>query len=190
VPEPEPVDFGMQVLFSFDVPVEPAQNAPAVPKKKNKIINNSYRSGDKLKGDEYRFDTQLRVDPGYASSNLSHIYDVENNMVYKRVQDEVVFLMQSNDELKQMLDDDKPKKFNREKANRMFQIILQHFVNTPDTMKFANVIYIFDNVSNLSGLKYASLYDLLETEYKQMLLIELDKSHNILKRGGKTNKLF
>lgn len=180
--EPLNIDREVHVMFSFDVPEPPTV---AAPKKKNKIINNSYRSGENLKGDEYKFDSQLKVDASYMPSS-----DLENNMVYDRVQEEILLLMENNQELRDMIDDEKPKKFNREKANRMFKLILSHFVGKHDLMKFANVIYIFDNVSNLSGLKYASLYDLLDTEYKQMLLVELDKSHNILKSGSKINKLF
>lgn len=192
------VQIGIHVMFSFDV-VENAIQAIAKPaertqgvnhKKRNKIINNSYKSGDNLKGDEYRFGTELKVDVGYASANLGHIYDVENHMIFKKVQDEIMDLMDTNVELQEMLSDAKPKKFNREKVNRMFKIIYDHFQAKPAARQYMNLIYIFDNVSNLSGLKYASLYDLLDGEYKQRILVELDKHHNILKTSGKSNRLF
>ncbi len=195
-------DAGIHVTFSFDVAVPEIQvvrvrkivreeRTPGVnPKKRNKIINNTYKSGDKLKGDEYKFDNELKIDPGYASSNLGHIYDVENSMTYRKVQEEVMNLLEKNKELQDMLSDAKPKKFNREKVNRMFKIIFDHFEKSPGARQFSNLIYIFDNVSNLSGLKYASLYDLLDGEYKQMLLLELDKTYGILKNSGKANRLF
>lgn len=190
-------DACVHVLFSFDVEVEedPVQEKappcikPAA-KKRNKIINNSYKSGENLKGDDYRFETELRVDPNYASSNLSHIYDAENNILYRKVQDEVLALIDANNELAEMLSEAKPKKFNREKVNRMFQIIHEHFEKNHDIRDFGNLIYIFDNVSNLSGLKYSSLYDLLDQSYQQMLLVELDKTYDILKHSGKSNTLF
>ena len=208
---------GVHVVFSFDV-VKPEPNVPVIqilrqpvdkqstlsPRKRNKIINNSYKSGDNLKGDDYRFDTVLKVESGYASSNLGHIYDVENNMIYKKVQNEIIGLIGVNAELQKMLDDAtprksddvkkssdvKPKKFNREKINRMFRLINAHFEKTPATLQFSNLIYIFDNVSNLSGLKYASLYELLDGDLKQRLLLELDKKYDILKNSGKSNSLF
>lgn len=196
-------DTGVHVIFSFDV-AEKERKQPAVrkaivreertpgvnPRKRNKIINSSYKSGEKLKGDEYKFDTELKVDPDYASSNLSHIYDVENSMTFRKVQEEVMTLLEHNKELQEMLSDAKPKKFNREKVNRMFKIIHDHFEKKLSARQFSNLIYIFDNVSNLSGLKYASLYDLLDADYKQMLLLELDKTYGILKNSGKSNRLF
>lgn len=197
--EYEPDEIGTPVLFSFDVeseeipPVVPdiaAKDKTAPVKKRNKIINNSYKSGENLKGDDYRFETELRVDPNYASSNLSHIYDAENNILYRKVQDEVLALIDANNELAEMLSEAKPKKFNREKVNRMFQIIHEHFEKNHDIRDFGNLIYIFDNVSNLSGLKYSSLYDLLDQSYQQMLLVELDKTYDILKHSGKSNTLF
>lgn len=193
----EPDETGVPVTFSFDVEVEevkpaaldaPAKGRPV--KKRNKIIDNSYKNGDNLKGDDYRFETEIRVDPTYAASNLSHIYDTENSMLYRKVQDEVLALIDMNKELAEMLSDAKPKKFNREKVNRMFEIIHEYFENNRGIREFGNLIYIFDNVSNLSGLKYSSLYDLLDQKYQQMLLLELNKTHDILKYSGKNNMLF
>jgi len=196
-------DVGVHVLFSFEVPekgikqstikknIVREERIPGVnPKKRNKIIGNTYKSGDNLKGDEYKFDHELKVDAGYASNYLGSIYDVENNMTFKKVQEEVMILIEGNAELQDMISDAKPKKFNREKVNRMFKIIYEHFEKKPEVRQFSNLIYIFDNVSNLSGLKYASLYDLLDGEYKQMLLLELDKTYGILKNSGKSNRLF
>lgn len=192
-------DIGMQMLFSFDVIVQavpavrkPREDRPAGvnPRKRNKIINNTYKSGENLKGDDYAFDRELKVDSGYATTNLGHIYDVENNMVSRKVQEEIVVLLAINQELAEMLSDAKPKKFNKEKINRMFKIIYEHFERKPSAKQFSNLVYIFDNVSNLSGLKYASLYDLLDNEYKQLILLELDKTHGILKNNGMSNRLF
>lgn len=196
--EPEVLcDEGIHIEFSFDFQL-PEKKEPAPKKKRgrkkgkkqNKILNNSYRSGDNLKGDSYKFDKEVRVERGYASNNLGHIYDPENSMTYQKIRTEVLRLLDTNKELIDMLSDEKPKKFNREKVNRMFKIICEHFEKNPKIRQFMNVIYIFDNVSNLSGLRYSSLYDLLDGEYKQMLLIELDSTHNILGDSGKNNKLF
>ena len=200
-PIARPVESLDQMVFSFDVvrivDAEPPAVKPATERiqgvnhrKRNKIINNSYKNGDNLKGDEYRFDKVLKVDVSYASSNLSHIYDVENNMVFRKVQEEVMRLLNRNDELQEMLSDSTPKKFNKAKVNRMFKIIYDHFENNPPIKQFSNLIYIFDNISNLSGLKYSSLYDLLDSEYQQIILMELDEHYHIFKTGGKGSKLF
>src|SRR5574343_6106 len=68
-------EHGIHVVFSFktDQPAEQIERKnintqrkfPVNHKKRNKIINSTYRSGENLKGDDYKFDTELRVDPGY-----------------------------------------------------------------------------------------------------------------------------
>ena len=200
--EPKEViaEVGVQLAFTFDIMnIKPARKTDAPvepviqihqPKKRNKIINNTYRRGDNLKGDDYVFEKEMKVEAGYASDNLGHIYDVENNMIYRKVQEEIMQLLESNENLREMLNDTKKKKFNREKVNCIFKLIYSHFERNTSAKQFSNLIYIFDNVANLSGLKYTSLYDLLDGEYKQMLLIELDKSFGILKTSGKANRLF
>lgn len=194
-------DIGEQVVLSFDVrveavpvpvkaPVATPQRSGLSPKKRNKIINSTYKSGENLKGNDYHFESEIKVEAGYASTHLGHIYDVDNNMVSRKVQEEIMLLIGMNEELRDMLDEENPKKFNREKVNRMFKLIYEHFERKPDARTFSNLVQIFDNVANLSKLKYASLYDLLDGEYKQMLLVELDKTYDILKLSGKTNRLF
>lgn len=169
--------------------------AKAVPKsvrKQNKIINNSYKNGTNLKGDEYRFDASLKVDATYADMYLDDIYEMEKYIARQRVQEAVMAFVDNTPVLKDMcsMEGEETKKFNREKINLMFGMICKHFEDNADIRTYKNVIYIFDNISYLSKLRYHNLFDMLDDDYKQKLIIELDKTHDILRSPKKNNKLF
>ena len=158
--------------------------------REDKIFNNSYHHGEKLKGDDYEFSHGLQVDGGYASRFLGDIYKVDDSMTYKLVQQEILKLLDTNEQLMEILKDTKKKKFNKEKINLIFKIIYEHILNNLNKNKFMDIIYIFDHISNISGLKYNNLFDLLEFEYKKLLIIELDKTYNILDEYTNFNKMF
>lgn len=156
----------------------------------DKIFNNSYTHGDALKGDKYEFNVKIRVDDNYALSFMNDIYQAEDGISFKMVQDEIIRLLDTNAELNEMLDSAKKKKFNKSKINKLFKFIYDHFENKPEVKSFSNSIYIFDHISNISGLKYKNLFDLLDYEYKKILILELDKQYNILKNSANFNKMF
>ena len=106
------------------------------------------------------------------------------------IRNEIIKLLDTNEVLRDMLQDNTRKKFNREKVNLIFKIIHDHFESDMNLREFSNLIYVFDNISNLSGLRYTNLFDLLDYEYKQKLILELDKIYNILNKTSKTNLLF
>ena len=159
-------------------------------KREDKIFNNSYYNGDNLKGDEYSFSNALMADDRYAKSYLRDIYEPEDNMQYTMVRDEILKLLDSNEYLRSILDDNNNKKFNKEKINEIFSILLKYFTVESKHKRFVNLIYVFDNISNLTGLKYNNLFDLLEYDYKELLIIELDTHFNVLNTHKTNSKMF
>lgn len=158
-------------------------------KKYNKIINNSYKNGENLRGDDYHFGTELKVDTEYAGSNLGHVYDAENYDAYKKVKLEVIHLLSANEELIELLSENH-KKLNKADVNRMFDIIYSHFMRKEAVRQYANPIYIFDCMTNVTGMKFASMYDMLDERHQSQLLIELNKTHQIFRDDKSDNRLF
>ena len=159
-------------------------------KREDKIFNNSYYHGDNLKGDDYNFNTLLTACDRYSKSYLRDIYDPENSMQMKMIREEILKLLETNSRLQEILDDNNNKKFNKQKINEIFEILHTHFTTKSQHQRFVNLIYIFDNISNLTGLKYNNLFDLLEYDYKEMLILELDKHYNVLNASKSNSKMF
>ena len=157
--------------------------------KDDKIFNNSYYHGDKLKGDEYSIKTGLAVDGEYASRYLQDIYNLDEHINQKKTQETIIDLIESNAEIIEMLSDTQ-KKFNKDNINRLFKIILDHFNADLEVRHFMDVIHVFDMISNISGLRYANLFDMLEYEYKKLLILDLDKKYDILSDYNVFNKMF
>ena len=190
--DPEKIVDSIGELISEEAEDEITESAVPKARKQNKIINNSYKNGTNLKGDEYKFESALKVDATYAGTYLDDVYDIEKYIVERRVQEEVMRYVSDTPMLSEMcsMNDEETKKFNKEKINLMFGMICRHFEASQDICRFYNIIYIFDNVSYLSGLRYHNLFDMLEDDHKQKLIIELDRTHGILRSHKKNNKLF
>ena len=166
-----------------------SMNKPKVEKPKtvkrlhrdDKIFNNSYFHGDKLKGNDYELHRGLTVDHGYSARYLGDIYNFENNINYRTMQNEIISLIETNADLNRIINDPKKKKFNKEIINFIFKIIYESISQNKKVSQFMDPIYIFDCVANISGLKYNNLFDLLDFNYKKILIVELDKNYHILK---------
>lgn len=158
-------------------------------KRTNKIFNNTYNQGNKLKGNDYNLNSSIQVENAYAGAYMKDIYDTDNAMQMNVVRDVIFELLDVNDEIKSIIGNNK-KKFNKESINRIFKIIYEHFNADKQLKIFMNLIYIFDIVSNISGMKYKNLFDLLDYEFKQKIIVELDTQYNILKDYSHFNSMF
>lgn len=159
-------------------------------KRPDKIFNNTYNQGNKLKGEDYEINASIQVECTYADAYLSDIYDTDSTMHMKKIQDVILKLLDENKDMKAIIGNNKKKKFNKESINKIFKIIYDYFNANAQLKIFMNLIYIFDIVSNISGMKYKNLFDLLDYEYKQKLIVELDKQFNILKDYSHFNSMF
>lgn len=161
-----------------------------VKKRPDKIFNNSYYHGNSIKGNYYRYDEKIEADSEeivnqYNKSSLNP----EMAYPYLAIEKTILLLIKDNSEIQEILKNNK-KKFNKQKINIFFQLILEHFDTSLELKRIKEVIYIFDVISRLTGIKTMNLFDLLEYEYKQIILDELDESHNIYKNYNKDNKFF
>jgi hypothetical protein len=157
-------------------------------KRPDKIFNNSYYHGDNLKGDGYVMTHGIKVDPEYSKRYLNDVYSPENNMEYKIVEKRVNEIIMVHNDIKCMLNGEY--KMNREDMNMVFSVIIEEFPKSESASEFANPIYMLDVISDLSGMKYKNMFDMLEYKFKEILINELDNSHNILSNPNIFGRFF
>jgi len=157
-------------------------------KKNDKIFNNSYFQADKLKGDDYVFDKSIKIDPAYHGSSVLANLAPEKAMVYNNMRRLMIKALDNHPEMKEMFSEDK--KLNKSMLNNAFAILYESVASNRSENIFVNVIYLFDFLSNISGVKYPNLFEMLEYKYKELLIQELDEEFNILGDYVNLRKMF
>jgi hypothetical protein len=99
----------------------------------------------------------------------------------------ILLFIKDNDYFKDKFDITVKRKFNKEILNEIYKKLKELFVLNTNSIYAFNIIYLFDIVSSLTGIKPKTLFDFLNFEYKSELINELDKTMNIL---DLTNKMF
>jgi len=152
----------------------------------DKIFNNTYHTGQHLK-DDFTAKSEISIDKAEISGTVSEHDDFDNYTIYKYMQKEILKLIEEDKYMKEKFDLSVKKKFNKEILNEIFGKMRDHFSASKSNSYMFNVIYLFDIISGLTGIKAKTLFDFLKYEYKSELVVELDKTTNIL---TKTNKMF
>lgn len=152
-------------------------------KQTNKILNNSYRTGENLKGEDYEFSKSIRVSDDYASSYLKEVYDYENHVEYKIVLERIMDTIEEDKELRKIVIPDPKaetkKKFNSKEINLIFGKVYDEMMKEVDDSKFANPIYMVEAISRITGLEYKRIFDYLDYEYQAVLLEALNEKFDI-----------
>ena len=185
---------------SQEEPVKPVELTPVearaarreILKKKDKIFNNSYFQADKLKGDDYAFDKSIKIDPAYDSSSAIANLSPEKAIVYNNMRRLMIAELDNHPDMKEMFngDIDNQKKLNKALLNNAFTILYNSVAGNREENIFVNVIYVFDFLSNISGVKHASLFDMLDCKYQELLIGELDEEFGILGDYTNLRKMF
>ena len=152
----------------------------------DKIFNNTYHTGQHLK-DDFTASNEIKIDKAEISGTVSEHEDFDSYAIYKSMQKEILELIENDKYLKEKFDLSVKKKFNKEILNDIFGRMREHFRKERSSSYMFNVIYLFDIISGLTGIKTKTLFDFLKYEFKSELVVELDKTTNIL---TKTNKMF
>jgi len=164
-----------------------------MPKKKrdDKIFNNSYYHGKKTdsKNEIYHFENKIETDRTNILNQTASGTGPDEQYPYNKIQEVILKLVDENEDIQDILTNNK-KKFNKQKINNLFEITLNHFNTSSELRKIKVYVYIFDVVSRLTGIKALNLFDLLEIDFKTLLLDELNETHSIYEDFNKDNKLF
>ena len=163
------------------------------PIREDKIFNNSYYNGDKLKdSDEYEFSKKIVVSSDYSDNYLKDLYDYEEQLEAKFILD-VIFEFLQNDEVLSRYTIDlttNPSvskiKFSKEDINLIFNRVHENLDPASHGISFYSPIYILEVISSISSMEYKKIFDSLETDTQEILILELNKKYQFLE--GKMNK--
>lgn len=164
-------------------------------KKADKIYNNTYNHGyeaqdedsDQIKSES----NSIRIDAG---SNDYYMYDSQaysERVDLSIVQRDIFNFIDGNQEVLAILGNEpERKKFNKIEINSMFAILIKGLTAEGTNNYFISSIHVLDAISISTNMEYKKLFDMLTYEHKEILLVELNKTHNILDSMGKNYKMF
>jgi hypothetical protein len=161
--------------------------------REDKIFNNRYNSGDGLtEVEDYEFSRKISVCSDYSDLYLKDIYDYEDQLQSKFVLDAIFNFIQNDSKISKLLikkteesRGTKPK-LAKEEINFIFQRLNENVEFEQGAHLFYSPIYIIEVISSISSIEYKKIFDSLETETQEMLLLELNKKYKFL--DGKFHK--
>lgn len=77
-------------------------------------------------------------------------------------------------------------KFAKDEINIIFNKIHNSLDEVSQNATFYSPIYVLEAISSFSGFDYKKIFDSLDTDAQELLLVELDKKYNFL--DGKMHK--
>lgn len=164
--------------------------------REDKIFNNGYRSGEAMRETDYEYQSSISVNTNYADAYLRDVYDYEETLEYNMGISKIFELIEADPELSALLykkSDDSRLKLSREEINWCFNQIMQKLKSIETKNHFYSPVYIVEALSSILNVNsgdpikdYRKLFDSLDVELQEELIVELDKKFNFL--DGKTNK--
>jgi hypothetical protein len=161
--------------------------------REDKIFNNRYNTGEGLpEAEEYRMTGGISVSGDYSDSYLRDIYEYEEMLETKFILDNIFSFIQIDPLISEILKNSAREsapgkiKLSKDEVNFIFNRINSSLDLPVNEIVFYSPIYILEAISALSSLEYKKLFDMLETDIQELLLIELNKKYNFL--DGKIHK--
>lgn len=161
--------------------------------REDKIFNNSYYNGDKLKdSEEYEFSKKISVSTDYSDNYLKDLYDYEEQLEAKFILDIIFEFLQKDEVLSkytiELTEDPAVSKikFSKEDINLIFNRVHENLDLANHGISFYSPIYILEAISSISSMEYKKIFDSLDTEIQEILILELNKKYKFLE--GKMHK--
>lgn len=161
--------------------------------REDKIFNNRYNTGDGLPdSEEYRMSRGISVSTEYSDSYLKDIYEYEESLETKFILDAIFDFIQKDPAILKIIRESSSDpflskaKFSKESVNFIFNRLNTELDLKPNAVMFYSPIYILEVISSISSIEYKKLFDMLETEIQEILLVELNKKYHFLE--GKMHK--
>lgn len=149
-------------------------------KKKDKIFNNSYNTGDGIQHDGYH-SQEIKLSPAYSDSYLQESDGYTERLGLGVVQTELEEVYKKNPKLFEIIGS-KKRKYSKTDVNYVFQVLFKEL----NSSIFANSIHVLDAVCNLLQIEYKKAFDMLDYEFKEILVSDLDESFGVLSSNFKT----
>lgn len=161
--------------------------------REDKIFNNSYYNGDNLKdSDEYEFSKKISISSDYSDNYLKDLYDYEEQLESKFILDIIFEFLQKDEVLSKYVEEitadntTAKVKFSKEDINNIFNRVHEKLDVTTYGISFYSPIYILEAISSISSMEYKKIFDSMDTEIQEILLVELNKKYRFL--DGKMHK--
>jgi hypothetical protein len=158
-------------------------------KREDKIFNNSWNSGDGV-SDEMYHNTGIRLDPGHTDSHLLDAASFDrytDKMIIERDLNQIAL---SDDIMIGLMNiSQESRKFTKPELNLAFSR-LNELVIANNKTTFIGPIDVLDFVSMISQMDFKRLFESLEYEHKEVLLLELNNKFGILDGKVRFKKLF
>lgn len=174
-------------MNQLDTSDDALDNAQEINIREDKVFNNSYYNGDNLKDSaEYEFSKKISISHDYSDAYLKDIYDYEEELESKFILDVIFDFIKTDSLISQYADKitNDPAvskiKFSKEEINLIFNRVHDNLDITSHGIRFYSPIYILEVISSMSTLDYKKIFDLLETDTQQLLVVELNKKYKFL----------
>jgi hypothetical protein len=165
-------------------------------KREDKIFNNGYKTGEGLGEDDYEYKSVISINSSYSDSYLKDIYESEETMDYNLGVDQIFKMIEEDANLKTVLyknEFNNKIKLSKDEINWCYSEITKKISIELEDGQFYNPIYIVEVLASILNINsgdpvkdYRRLFDALDVEHQQDLILELNKKYNFL--DGKFNK--
>jgi len=172
--------------------------------KDDKIFNNGYKAGEGLREEEdYTYQSSISVDTNYSDRYLKDVYEYEETLDYNIGITKIFKMIEEDKELSGLLhkmDNNQRLKLSKDEINWCFGKILK--LMEPDNNKgettetFYNPIYVLEALSSIININssdpiryYKKIFDCLDVEIQEELIIELNSKYNFLDGGHTKRKM-
>jgi hypothetical protein len=158
-------------------------------RKEDKIFNNAWNNGEGITDDSYA-NISIKLDPGHSDSNLLDSTKVDHYLDKSIIERDLIQIVKEDQELCKIMEStEESRKYSKVELNLIFSKLCK-LVEVSGKSTFITPIDVLDFVSMLSQMDYKRLFESLEYEHKEVLLVELDKKFGILEGKVKFKKLF
>lgn len=171
--------------------------------KDDKIFNNGYKQADGYREDEYEYTQSISVDSNYSDNYLKDVYEYEETLDYNIGLSKIFNIIENSKELRSLLhklDANQKLKLSKEEINWCFSKIMEAMDETKDddntSESFYNPIYVLEAISSILNINssdpikdYKKIFDCLDVELQEELIIELNKKYEFLDGKKKRRKI-
>jgi hypothetical protein len=174
-------------------PIEDDTSVEETILKEDKIFNNRYNTGDGLvESEDYEYRRKISVSSDYSNEYLKDLYEYEDALDTKLILNSIFEFVQKDPEIIILINKKTNKPFSnklklsKDEVNFLFNRINDSLDKKGSENLFYNPIYAMEVISSITSIEYKKLFDMMETEIQEILLIELNNKYKIL--DGKIHK--
>lgn len=158
-------------------------------RREDKIFNNSWNSGDGGSDEPYH-NIGIRLDPSHTDSHLLDGASFDRHMDKKIIERDLNNLAIADEVMVALMEiPSQGRKFTKPELNTAFTRLCE-LVKVHRKTTFIGPIDVLDYVSMISQLDYKRLFESMEYQHKEVLLLELNDKFGILDGKVRFKKLF